>query len=69
MKLKHHIIYGGIASLCLVPKFGFLSGVFWVATVLIDVDHYIAYTYPNRVSCLSMKKNVYLLQHYFRLER
>tara|TARA_B100000315_G_C14472381_1_gene538984 strand:+ start:410 stop:904 length:495 start_codon:yes stop_codon:yes gene_type:complete len=56
MKLKHHIIYGGVASLFLIPKFGFLSGVFWAATVLIDVDHYLDYIYRNRFSCLSIKK-------------
>ncbi|MBT6047578.1 MAG: hypothetical protein HOI47_20890 [Candidatus Scalindua sp.] len=56
MKLKQHIIYGGVASLCLFPKFGFLSGVFWAASVLIDVDHYIDYIYQNRFSCLSIKK-------------
>lgn len=56
MKLKQHIIYGGVASLCLFPKFGFLSGVFWAASVLIDVDHYIDYIYQNRFSCLSIKQ-------------
>ena len=56
MKLKQHIIYGGVVSLCLFPKFGFLSGVFWAATVLIDVDHYIDYIYRNRFSSLSIKK-------------
>ncbi|OHB47176.1 MAG: hypothetical protein A2106_06095 [Planctomycetes bacterium GWF2_40_8] len=56
MKLKHHIIYGGIASLCLFPKFGFLSGIFWAASVLIDVDHYIEFLCRNRFTNFSFKK-------------
>ncbi|NUO09114.1 MAG: hypothetical protein HUU08_10610 [Candidatus Brocadia sp.] len=56
MTLKHHIIYGGIASLCLFPKFGFLSGVFWAASVLIDVDHYIDFLYRNHFTNFSFKK-------------
>lgn len=56
MKLKQHIIYGGVASLCLVPIFGFLSGVFWAATVLIDVDHYIDFICRNRFTSFSIKK-------------
>jgi len=56
MKLKHHIIYGGIASLFLFPKFGFLSGIFLAASVLIDVDHYIEFLWQNRFTNFSFKK-------------
>lgn len=56
MKLTHHIIYGGIASLCLFPKMGFLCGVFWAASVLIDIDHYIDFLYRNRFTSFSLKK-------------
>lgn len=56
MKLTQHIIYGGIASLCLFPKMGFLCGVFWAASVLIDVDHYIDFLLKNRFTNFSLKK-------------
>lgn len=56
MKLTHHIIYGGIASLCLFPKFGFLSGIFWAASVLIDIDHYIDFLCRNKFADFSLKK-------------
>lgn len=56
MKLTHHIIYGGIASLCLFPKMGFLCGVFWAASVLIDIDHYIDFLCRNRFADFSLKK-------------
>ncbi len=56
MKLTHHIIYGGIASLCLFPKMGFLCGVFWAASVLIDVDHYIEFLCRNKFTSFSFKK-------------
>lgn len=56
MTLKHHIIYGGIASLCLFPKFGFLSGIFWVASVLIDIDHYIEFLWKNRFTNFRFRK-------------
>jgi hypothetical protein len=56
MKLKQHILYGGVASLCLVPKFGLLSSVFWAASVLIDIDHYIDFVYRNQCTSLGIKK-------------
>ena len=56
MKLKQHMIYGGVASLCLIPKFGLLSGIFWAASVLIDIDHYIDFVYRNRCTSLGIKK-------------
>jgi len=56
MKLKQHIIYGGIVSLCLVPKLGLLSSVFWASSVLIDVDHYIDFVYRNRFTSFSIRK-------------
>ena len=56
MKLTQHIIYGGIASLCLFPIIGFLSGIFWAASVLIDVDHYIDFLCRNRFADFSLKK-------------
>ena len=56
MKLKQHILYGGVASLCLVPKFGLLSSVFWAASVLIDIDHYIDFVYRNQ--CTSLGINI-----------
>lgn len=56
MKLKHHIICGSIVSLCLFPKIGFFSGIFWAASVLIDVDHYIDFLYRNRLTNFSFKK-------------
>ena len=56
MKLKHHIIYGGIASLCLFPKIGLLSGIFLAASVLIDIDHYIDFLWKNRFTNFSFKK-------------
>ena len=56
MKLTQHIIYGSIASLCLFPKIGFLSGVFLAASVLIDIDHYIEFLWKSRFTNFSFKK-------------
>jgi hypothetical protein len=56
MKLKHHILYSGITSLCLFPKIGFLGSIFWAASVLIDVDHYIEFLCRNRFTNFSFKK-------------
>lgn len=56
MKLTHHIIYSSIASLCLFPKMGFLSAIFWAASVLIDIDHYIDFLCRNRFADFSLKK-------------
>jgi hypothetical protein len=56
MKLKYHIIYGGVTSLCLFPKFGFLSVFFWASSVLIDVDHYIDFICRSRFTSFSIKQ-------------
>lgn len=44
--LRDHVIIGGLAALVLLPFFGgWGSFAFWVANVLIDLDHYMRFVY------------------------
>ena len=56
MKLRDHIIAGGAGSLALWPfiKKGVI--IFWLASVLIDFDHYIDFIYRNGFKNFSIKK-------------
>ena len=47
MRLKEHVVYGGILSIILAPIFGIYSVFFWVASFLIDADHYLEFLYKN----------------------
>ena len=58
MKLKDHILIGGIASLGLYPVLGVKSIVFWIASILIDTDHYWDFLYHNNFRDFSIKNMV-----------
>ena len=42
--LRDHVLIGGVAALFVIPRLG-LAGAFafWIATVLVDSDHYLDY--------------------------
>lgn len=47
--LRDHVLVGGIAALCFVPFWGgYGSLIFWMSTVLVDMDHYLHYLVRNR---------------------
>lgn len=49
MNLREHVVLGGAAAAALAPVLGAQdSAVFWVASVLIDADHYGDYLYRTR---------------------
>jgi len=56
MKAEHHAISGGIAASLLIPFLGVNSITFWVASVLIDGDHYVDYLYRNRFKDFSVRR-------------
>lgn len=55
MQLKEHIVYGGTASLILTPFFGVKSIYFFIASILIDSDHYVDFLYFSRFRNWSVK--------------
>ncbi len=49
MKMQEHIVYGGAASTVVGYFWGPWNGlVFWLASVLIDFDHYLDHVYRTR---------------------
>jgi len=55
MQLKEHIAYGGAASVVLAPFFGAKTLLFFLASVLIDSDHYLDYLYYSGFKNWSVK--------------
>ena len=53
MRLRDHVILGGSASAALAPVLGADLLIFFCASVLIDVDHYIDYVWHNAFRDLS----------------
>ena len=47
MKSRYHVTSGGLVSLLLIPVLGYYSILFWLASFLIDVDHYLDYVFHN----------------------
>ncbi|MBI2118150.1 MAG: hypothetical protein HYT97_00820 [Elusimicrobia bacterium] len=56
MKVSEHLLYGGAASLALIPAFGNKSLFFFLGSILIDLDHYIDFLYYSRFKNWSIKK-------------
>ena len=51
MKLREHLIIGGVAVAFLAPQWGLWRALlFWGAEVLIDADHYWDYLWRNKFS-------------------
>lgn len=48
MQLKEHIIMGAIVSVAAAPILGINSVFFWLASFLIDADHYLEFLYKNK---------------------
>ncbi|MEE9614233.1 MAG: hypothetical protein V3W31_04675 [Thermodesulfobacteriota bacterium] len=56
MKARDHIVLGGAASFLIYPPLSPAAIVFWLASVLIDVDHYVDFVYRNGFTELRVKK-------------
>ncbi|MFN3466766.1 MAG: hypothetical protein ACK4WF_03585 [Candidatus Brocadiales bacterium] len=56
MRVRDHVVLGGIFSLGLLPLLGIKSLAFWAASVLIDADHYIEFLYHNGFNNFSLKE-------------
>lgn len=56
MKLRDHLIIGGVASVALAPLIGSQAALFGGASVLIDVDHYMHFLYRNRFRDWSVRR-------------
>ncbi len=56
MKARYHAMTGAVAASALIPVLGVNSAVFWVASILIDGDHYIDYVYRCRFRDFSIKR-------------
>ncbi len=55
MRPREHVIYGGAAAAALYPALGASSLLFWGASVLIDIDHYMDFVYHNDFTDMSFK--------------
>lgn len=56
MKLREHIVLGGLASAALAPTLGAQSLVFFASSVLIDVDHYWHFLESGRFRDFSVRR-------------
>lgn len=56
MKSRYHVSSGGILSLLLIPVLGFYTILFWLASFLIDADHYLDYICRNGFKDFSIRK-------------
>lgn len=68
MRIREHVLIGGIASLVLSPVIGLGAIPFWIGSVLIDVDHYLEFIYHNRLTNFSIRRMYdyhYLLGNYW----
>ena len=66
MTPTQHVVLGGVASAALYPVLGNMSLVFWVSSILIDLDHYVDYVYNNRLKDLSFAR---MFEYHDALER
>ena len=48
MQVKEHIVYGGSVSVALTPFFGAQTLLFFLSSVLIDLDHYVDFLYFSK---------------------
>lgn len=55
MRVRDHIILGGVLSAGLYPVLGVKCLAFWTASVLIDGDHYLEFLYHNGLRSFSLK--------------
>lgn len=68
MRIRGHVLIGGVASLVLSPVIGLGAIPFWIGSVLIDVDHYLEFIYLNRLTNFSIRRMSdyhYLLSNYW----
>ena len=66
MRLREHIKYGSVASLLSLRFLGpWYALIFWLASVLIDVDHYIDYVYRTGGTDWRVA-SIFRLDHFLR---
>lgn len=54
--LRDHVILGGGAAICLLPLFGWQwSFAFWLANILVDLDHYLNFLWRCRFRAIGIK--------------
>ena len=55
MKVKEHLSYSALASTALYPLFGEKTLLFFVSSILIDLDHYVDFVYYSRFQNWNIK--------------
>jgi hypothetical protein len=56
MRPRDHVILGGVAAGALYPVLGANSVIFWLASFLVDIDHYLDFLYHNGFTDFSFKR-------------
>ncbi len=56
MKPRDHVILGGAAAGALYPFLGANSIIFWLASFLVDIDHYLDFIYHNGFTDFSFRR-------------
>jgi hypothetical protein len=56
MRPRDHLILGGAAAGALYPFLGVNSVIFWLASVLVDIDHYLSFLYHNGFTDFSFRR-------------
>lgn len=55
--MRDHVALGGAAALAALPWFGWRGSLlFWLANILIDLDHYLHFAYARRGKSLGVKE-------------
>ncbi|OGP20326.1 MAG: hypothetical protein A2054_06110 [Deltaproteobacteria bacterium GWA2_55_10] len=55
MKLRDHVITGTVGAAVLYPLLGTGSLAFWLASIFIDIDHYLDFLWNNRFTDFSVR--------------
>lgn len=56
MRPRNHVILGGAAAGALYPFLGANSVIFWLASFLVDIDHYLEFLYHNGFTDFSFRR-------------
>ncbi len=56
MRPRNHVILGGAAAGALYPFMGANSVIFWLASFLVDIDHYLDFLYHNGFTDFSFRR-------------
>ncbi len=56
MRPRDHVILGGAAAGALYPALGANAVIFWLASFLVDIDHYLDFLYHNGFTDFSFQR-------------